>query len=213
MKGKEKYPWTVYTYDQFLQRAKPDIAVSMDYNTSIVYEKSREQYRKVKIDLFTKTINNFAEQFDMKRDYELMIAVQGVPLEDKILFLEMLDEVVPLKKVEWFGYGGRVDVSLCNSLTTYLERIDKNFKFHMLGATFSQIENMLKSGISFHSFDTITWIREIQFGRTFDDSGKPVLLKNTSQSTVEAQRRILFQHYHKVLETLKMYDENEKPLF
>jgi hypothetical protein len=206
------YPYSVLAYHRFLERVNPTIAVSMDHNLSVILERDGiDVYEEQKIELFEKTIDNFVLQYEMKRSYELMIAIQGVPIEDKRLFLHMLDKKIPLNLIERFGYGGRVEPSICGLLIRYIRKKAPNYKFHMLGATYSDLKDMLAQGIEFHSFDTITWLRGIQFGgKTFDDDGNVVLIKKTSQTTTEVQRRWMKYHYFKVMKLIKKYDKLNK---
>jgi len=211
-KNMVNYPYSVLSYHRFLERVKPTIAVSMDFNLSVIFERDGEDaYEKQKIKLFEDTIDNYLKQYDMKRSYELMIAVQGVPIEDKILFLDMLDKKLPLKFIEWFGYGGRVEPTICGLLIRHIKKKAPDFKFHMLGATYSDLKDMLAQGVEFHSFDTITWLRGIQYGgKTFDDDGNVVLIKKTSQTTTEVQRRWMKYHHKKVMDLIKIYEKANK---
>lgn len=217
-KGLNNYPYSILSYHRFLERVKPTIAVSMDFNCSIIYERDGiDKYEEQKVEMFERTIENFMKQYEMKRDYELMIAVQGVSIEDKRLFLDMLYEEIPFKDVEWFGYGGRVDPQICGLLIKYIRKKAPNYKFHMLGATYSDLKELLSNSIEFHSFDTITWMRGIQFGgKTIDDNGDLVLIKKTNQTSTEVTRRWMQHHHQKVIELIKKYEkvnEKEKSLF
>lgn len=217
-KGLINYPYSVLAYHRFLERVIPSIAVSMDFNCSVIYERDGvDIYEEQKIEMFEKTIENFVKQYEMKRDYELMIAVQGVPIEDKRLFLDMLDEKIPLKDVEWFGYGGRVDPQICVLLIKYIKKKAPNYKFHMLGATYSDLKELLSKNIEFHSFDTITWMRGIQFGgKTLDDDGNLILIKHTNQTSTEVTRRWMQHHHQKVVSLISMYEtvmKKERSLF
>lgn len=217
-KGLKNYPYSILSYHRFLERVKPTIAVSMDFNCSIIYERDGiDKYEEQKVEMFERTIENFMKQYEMKRDYELMIAVQGVSIEDKRLFLDMLYEEIPFKYVEWFGYGGRVDPQICGLLIKYIRKKAPNYKFHMLGATYSDLKELLSNSIEFHSFDTITWMRGIQFGgKTIDDNGDLVLIKKTNQTSTEVTRRWMQHHHQKVIELIKKYEnvqKKEKSLF
>jgi len=209
------YPFTIRDYHNHLERIKPDYAVSLDYNTNVP---SLMEY-EARVASMKTTINNFIEQFDMDRTYELILPIQGNGYEERLLFLDMLSQRIDLKKVEYWGVGGGgVKATTLRQQDNFLEirrllcdHLNKKFnnpKIHIFGGTLTFIKKMLKKDFHFTSLDTWSWGIPIKKGKTFDKNLNALLIRETDLSINEAKQRCVLRYQRDIDFVKRLVDRN-----
>jgi len=198
------YPFTINEYNDVLNFIKPDYGVSMDYNTASLIAKIGDKYEDRK-PYMIKTIDNFIEQYDMDRSYDLIVPIQGNSYDEKIDFIDWLGERFDLKQMSYWGVGGGgitnmgsyifdsfIDIRrrVCN----YLNKKYNNPKIHIFGGNLSFLKSLLKYRFSFTSIDTWSWGIPIKKGRTFGKDLEPIWVRNSGLTVSEAKQRCILRY-------------------
>ena len=213
------YPFSINEYHSQLNSINPDYAVSMDYSTIMLADVIGTEY-KDRLPYIIKTIDNYVEQYDMERDYKLLIGLQGNNIDEKINFMDILSERMNLSKVDYWGIGGITitgsvelmitNLNLRSEINRYLNKKLNNPKIHHFGLSIVHLKKLFKYNIKFTSVDSRSWEMPIQFGRTFDDDGKVVRIKYTKQTTEEVRQRSLFNYIKKVKKLRSLYEKESQ---
>jgi hypothetical protein len=182
------YPFSVDYYHEFLEREiHPDVAVEMDYPIIDVTTSDPVKKRE-------KTIDNFINQFDKDRTYQLMLAIQGADHTGRVNFLDHLAERFDLQKVEYFGIGGGGQWKSPGFVEGRVETIDylnKRFNFpqiHILGFNYAALKQYIKvrGVVNFTSMDSANWYRPINHGYAYDKKGRLIPIAIGGFSIAEA---------------------------
>jgi len=209
------YPFSINEYNTQLNSINPDYAVSMDYSTIMLKDIIGDEY-KDRLPYLIKTIDNYVEQYDMERNYKLLIGLQGNDIDEKIGFMDMVSDRMNLNDVDYWGIGGititgsvelmNINLNLRTEITNYLNKRLNNPKIHHFGLSIAHLKKLFKYNIKFTSLDSRSWEMPIQFGRTFDDNGTVVRIKYTKQSTNEVRQRSLYNYIKKIEKLKKLYE-------
>jgi len=214
------YPFSVNQYNNQLNYLTPDYAVCMDYNTFALRAKIGEEY-KDRLPYMKRTIKNYLLQYDMERKFKLIIPIQGNTVEEKQGFIDMLEENIDLKKIEYWGIGGggvggmeeyehdyfvKDRQEICN----YLNKRFNNPMIHIFGCNLTFLKSLLKYEFSFTSTDTWSWGVPMKKGRTFDENLGNIWIKGSDLTITEAKQRCMLKYIKEVNNVQKLLKVNNK---
>ncbi len=220
LKNYPDYPFTVSEYNDCLNFINPDSGVCLDYNTASLIEKIGDRYED-RLPYMRKTIDNYIEQFDMDRNYELIIPIQGNSVDEKLLFVDMLGENFDLKQVEYWGIGGggitNMDgdmydffIEIRRQVCNYLNRRFNNPKIHIFGGNLTFMKSLLKYGFEFTSVDTWSWGIPMKKGRTFDDNLDSIWIRESGLTMTEAKQRCILKYIDEIGKIMEILESNRK---
>ncbi|KKM91610.1 hypothetical protein LCGC14_1226820 [marine sediment metagenome] len=218
------YPFSVREYNRHLNFINPDYAVCMDYNTFGLMGKIGTEYED-RLPYMKRTISNFITQFDMERNFELIIPIQGNTYEEKLGFVDMLEENIDLNKIEYWGIGGggaggqeaydeNYFIEDRQHVCNFLNRKFKGAKIHLFGCNLTFLRSLLKYNFVFTSTDTWSWGIPMKKGRTFDKNFESIWIRNSGLTMTEAKQRCLLKYVYEVnkIRNILVESNNIEPL-
>lgn len=216
------YPFTVYEYHEKIEQIKPDYAVCMDYNTNAMMNMMGSRF-KDRLPYMEKTVDQFIKHFDLNRNYELILPIQGNTFDEKLIFLDMVANNIDLKDVEYWGIGGggvtadqtnETDgfVEIRRLLCNYLNDRFNNPKIHIFGGNLNLLKNTLKASFEFTSIDTWSWGVPIKKGKTFDNTFNAVYIRDTDLTINEAKQRCILKYQKDIDEIRQILIESNRTI-